>query len=56
MNLSEYIKKKNGVPIGHPKSLPNNLKRAIGAKNFATFWNNWNPIFGYYLDIKIFKP
>nr|WP_315223729.1 hypothetical protein [uncultured Flavobacterium sp.] len=56
MNLSEYIKKKNGVPIGHSNSLRNNLQRSLGAKNFSTFWNFWNPIFGYYLGTKIFKP
>lgn len=28
----------------------------MGAKNFPAFWNFWNPIFGYYLGTKIFKP
>ncbi|MNK50659.1 hypothetical protein D3C87_695400 [compost metagenome] len=56
MNLGDYVKKKNGVPIGHSKSLGNNLYRSLGAKNFATFWTFWNPIFGYYLGTKIFKP
>lgn len=28
----------------------------MGAKNFSAFWNFWNPIFGYYLGTKIFKP
>lgn len=56
MNLSEYVKKKNGVPIGHSNSLRNNLQRSLGAKNFPVFWNFWNPIFGYYLGKKIFKP
>lgn len=56
MNLPEYVKKKNGVPIGHADSLRNNLQRSLGAKNFPTFWNFWNPIFGYYLGTRIFKP
>lgn len=56
MKLSEYVAKRNGVPIGHPKSLRNNLQRSLGAKNFSAFWNFWNPIFGYYLGTKIFKP
>lgn len=55
MKLSEYIKKRNGVPIGHSKSLQDNLQRSLGAKNFSTFWHFWNPIFGYYLGTKIFK-
>jgi len=56
MTLTEYIKKRNGVPIGSSKSLRNNLHRSLGAKNFSTFWNYWNPIFGYYLGKYIYKP
>lgn len=56
MTLNEYIKKRNGVSIGSSKSLRNNLYRSLGAKNFSTFWNYWNPIFGYYLGKFVFKP
>ena len=56
MTLTEYIKKRNGVSIGSSKSLRNNLYRSLGAKNFSTFWNYWNPIFGYYLGKFVFKP
>lgn len=56
MTLSAYVKKRNGVPFGHPDSLRNNLQRSLGAANFSTFWNFWNPIFGYYLGLKIFRP
>lgn len=56
MTLKEYVEKRNGVPIGHSNSLKNNLYRSLGAKNFTIFWNYWNPIFGYYLGNKIFKP
>lgn len=56
MTLTEYVHKRNGVTIGSSKSLRNNLYRSLGAKNFSTFWNYWNPIFGYYLGKFIFKP
>ncbi|SEL40689.1 acyltransferase [Parapedobacter koreensis] len=56
MTLSEYVKKRNGVPFGHPSSLRNNLYRSLGAKNFSAFWNFWNPVFSYYLGTKIFRP
>src|SRR5690554_6082892 len=56
MNLSQYIKRRNGNPLGNSDSLRNNLLKSIGAKNFSVFWNYWNPIFGYYLGTKIFKP
>lgn len=55
MTLTDYIKKRNGVPIGSPKSLRNNLYRSLGARNFSTFWKYWNPIFGYYLGKYVFK-
>ena len=55
-SLFEYVKKRNGVSMGSPRSLRNNLYRSLGAKNFSTFWNYWNPIFGYYLGKFIFKP
>ncbi|SFW38801.1 hypothetical protein SAMN02927921_01451 [Sinomicrobium oceani] len=56
MTLTAYIKKRNGVSVGSPMSLRNNLYRSLGARNFSTFWNYWNPIFGYYLGHYLFKP
>ncbi len=56
MTLTEYIRKRNGVPVGSSKSLRNNLYRSLGAKNFSTFWKYWNPVFGYYLGKYIYKP
>ena len=56
ITLTEYIKKRNGVAIGNSKSLRNNLYRSLGSKNFSTFWNYWNPLFGFYLGKYIFKP
>jgi hypothetical protein len=56
MSLAQYIKRRNGIPFGSSGSLKNNLYRSFGAKNFSSFWNYWNPIFGYYLGTKVFKP
>jgi len=56
MTLAEYVKKKNGVPFGHPHSLRNNLYRSLGAKNFPAFWQYWNPVFSYYLGTRLFRP
>lgn len=56
MRLSEYVRKRNGVPIGHSASLRNNLIRSMGARNFPDFWSFWNPIFGFYLGKFVFKP
>lgn len=56
MTLAQYIKKRNGVPLGAKKSLRNMLYRSLGAKNFPEFWRYWNPIFSYYLGKLVFKP
>jgi hypothetical protein len=56
MTLAQYIKKRNGVPLGAENSMRNMLYRSLGANNFAEFWRYWNPIFSYYLGKLIFKP
>jgi len=56
MNLSEYIKRRNGVPMGASNSLRNMLQRSLGAGKFSVFWKYWNPIWSYYLAKYIFKP
>ncbi|HIF38223.1 MAG TPA: acyltransferase [Gemmatimonadetes bacterium] len=56
LNLSDYILKRNGVPIGHNRSLLNNLKRSSGASTNADFWRHWNPIWGYYLGKGVYVP
>jgi len=56
ISLSEYVKKRNGVPLGASGSMSNMLKRSLGASSFYLFWQYWNPIWGYYLSRKIMKP
>ncbi len=56
MNLSDYVKRRNGVPMGNSHSLRNMLSRSLGAGKFSVFWHYWNPIWGYYLGLYIFKP
>jgi hypothetical protein len=56
LNLSDYILKRNGVPIGHNRSLWNNLNRSLGASTNADFWRHWNPIWGYYLGKGVYVP
>ena len=55
MNLSDYVKRRNGVPLGNSDSLRNMLCRSLGAGNFSIFWQYWNPIWGFYLGKYIFK-
>jgi len=56
ITLSEYVKKRNGVPLGASGSMTNMFKRSLGASSFYFFWQYWNPIWGYYLSRKIMKP
>ena len=56
LKLSEYILKRNGVPLGANHSLRNMLIRSLGAGSFSMFWKYWNPIWSYYLGKYIFKP
>ena len=56
MNLSDYIKKRNGVPLGARNSFRNMMNRSLGAGKFSKFWRYWNPIWSYYLGKLIFKP
>ena len=56
MTLAQYVKKRNGVPMGAPGSMSNMLKNSFGARSFDRFWHYWNPIWGYYLSRKVMKP
>ena len=56
LTLSEYVRRRNGVPLGAAGSLRNMLLRSFGARSFAGFWQYWNPIFGYHLGIYVFAP
>ncbi|AXT52903.1 acyltransferase [Aquimarina sp. BL5] len=56
ISLKDYVKRRNGVPLGHSNSLGNMLKRSLGAKSFDLFWIHCNPIWNYYLNKYIYKP
>ncbi|NMP30871.1 acyltransferase [Thalassotalea sp. M1531] len=56
ISLPEYVKKRNGKPLGASGSMTNMLSRSLGANSFENFWRYWNPIWGYYLSRNIMKP
>ena len=56
MTLSEYVLKRNGVPLGAKASLLKNLQNSVGAENNILFWKYWNPIWGFYLSKYIYFP
>lgn len=56
LSLSQYVKKRNGVPMGASHSLRNMLSRSFGGKSFPVFWHYWNPIWSYYLSRNVMRP
>lgn len=56
MSLAEYVRLRNGVPLGHPDSLRNMLHRSLGAGSFGEFWQYWNPIWSYGLGKYVYLP
>ncbi|MFY8272962.1 acyltransferase [Pseudoalteromonas sp. SSDWG2] len=56
ITLQQYVKKRNGLPLGASGSLKAMLKNAFGAPSFDIFWNYWNPIWGFYLSRYVMRP
>ena len=56
LTLGEYIRRRNGVPVGASGSLRNMLHRSLGAGTFEGFWRHWNPVFGYGLARYVHSP
>lgn len=56
LTLAQYVRRRNGVPLGSPGSLRNMLYRSLGAGTFAEFWRYWNPVWGYYLGRYVHAP
>ncbi|MDB2484889.1 acyltransferase [Gammaproteobacteria bacterium] len=56
MTLSEYVLKRNGIPLGSQGSLLQNLENSFGAESNVLFWKYWNPIWGFYLSKYIYLP
>jgi D-alanyl-lipoteichoic acid acyltransferase DltB (MBOAT superfamily) len=56
MTLAQYIRRRNGLPVGSSGSLRNMFHRSLGAGSFAGFWQYWNPIWGYGLSRYVYSP
>ncbi len=56
LTLAQYVRHRNGLPLGASGSLQNMLYRSFGAGSFTKFWQYWNPIWGYALGRYIYAP
>ena len=56
LTLAQYVRRRNGVPVGASGSLRNMLRRSLGAGTFAGFWQYWNPVWGYGLARYVYSP
>lgn len=56
LTLRQYVRRRNGVPLGHRGSMRNMLARSFGAGTLAGFWRHWNPIWSYGLGRFVNAP
>lgn len=52
----EYAARRTGLPVGSRGELRQNLNRAFTARCFGRFWQIWNPLFGFYLQLWLYRP
>lgn len=55
-SLSQYVGKRNDLPLGAKGSLQAMLIRSLGAGSFPRFWLHWNPVWGFYLSRHVMRP
>jgi hypothetical protein len=54
--LKQFIEARLGKQTGEINMLKEMLVRSFGASSFHEFWRYWNPVYGYYLYYKCYKP
>ena len=54
--LSEFIERRLGKQASEITLLKEMLMRSFGADSFHEFWRYWNPVYGYYLYYKCYRP
>lgn len=56
MTLGEYVLHRTGTPLGSAGSIRAMLAQSFGARSFATFWQHWNPVWGWALARFVHAP
>ena len=51
LSWRDYAARRTGLPVGSRGELRQNLYRAFTASSFGRFWQIWNPLFGFYLQL-----
>lgn len=54
--LKQFIEFRLGKQTREANMFKEMLVRSFGANSFHDFWHYWNPVYGYYLYYKCFKP
>ncbi len=54
--LKQFIELRLGKQTSPMNMLKEMLMRSFGAPSFHEFWRYWNPVYGYYLHYKCYKP
>ena len=54
-SLRWYLGRRLG-PLGGRRAWFNFFIKPFGASSFASFWRQWNPVYGYYLNLYSYRP
>ncbi|TXH92990.1 MAG: acyltransferase [Rheinheimera sp.] len=56
LSWRDYAARRTGLPVGSRGELRQNLYRSFTASSFGRFWQIWNPLFGFYLQLWLYRP
>jgi len=56
MTRTEYIRRKTGNRSTEWERIVYMTRHSFTAPTFRTFWQNWNPLWSYYLTYKVYGP
>jgi|SRR5579859_1228635 len=53
--MQRYLERRLG-PLGRRQAWSNFFIKPFGAPSFASFWRQWNPVYGYFLSRYCYRP
>jgi hypothetical protein len=56
MTRTEYIRRKTGNRSTEWKRIVYMTRQSFTAPTFRAFWQNWNPLWSYYLTFRVYAP
>jgi len=56
MNRTDYLRRKTGYRSTEWGRIVYMTRQSFTAPTFRAFWQNWNPLWSYYLTYKVYAP